>query len=132
MASSKRLRDLFSFHETARILGITPKKLDSICSFFDSSDDDEWDLIEGESFEYEPGQAKSRRFYEEGVMAIAKYLEELEGGSLLSKIKEFFTHHRARVTRTLVKRRIIQVTQDRSTLEIRGDLLFLEIGRAHV
>ncbi|MEA5474881.1 hypothetical protein VB716_11685 [Synechococcus sp. CCY9201] len=126
MATSKRLRDAFSFQETAKILGISPKKLESICQFFDDDTDDEWELIEGEFFEYEPGQAQSRRFYEEGVMAIAKYLEEKEGGSILAKIREFFTHHRARVTRTLVKRRIIQVTQDRSAIEIRGNLIFLQ------
>lgn len=126
MAVSNRLRDAFSFQETAKILGISAKKLDSICQFFDAHDDDEWELVEGEFFEYEPGQARSRRFYEEGVMAIAKYLEEKEGGSILAKIREFFTHHRARVTRTLVKRRIIQVTQDRTAIEIRGNLVFLE------
>ena len=126
MSSSHRLRDSFSFQETAKVLGITAKRLDKICQFFDSHDDDEWDLVEGESFDYEPGQAHSRRFYEEGVMAIAKYLEETDGGSILSKIREFFTHHRARVTRTLVKRRIIQVTQDRNVIEVRGNLLFLE------
>ena len=126
MAVSNRLRDAFSFQETAKILGISAKKLDSICEFFDAHDEDEWELVEGEFFEYEPGQARSRRFYEEGVMAIAKYLEGKEGGSILAKIREFFTHHRARVTRTLVKRRIIQVTQDRTAIEIRGNLVFLE------
>jgi hypothetical protein len=124
--TSKQSRDAFSFQETARILGITAKKLNSICDFFDANPNDEWELIEGEFFEYEPGQARSRRFYEEGVMALAKYLEEKEGGSILAKIHEFFTHHRARVTRTLVKRRIIQITQDRSAIQIRGDLVFLE------
>lgn len=108
------------------MLGIPVSKLYRICDFFDSDSEDAWDLIEGEFFEYEPGQARKRRFYEEGVMAIAKYLEETEGGSFLARLKEFFTHHRARVTRALVQRRIIQVTQDRSTLVIRGDLLFLQ------
>ena len=101
-------------------------KLYRICDFFDSDPDDPWDLVEGEFFEYEPGQARKRRFYEEGVMAIAKYLEETEGGSFLARLKEFFTHHRARVTRALVHRRIIQVTQDRAGLVIRGDLVFLQ------
>ena len=108
------------------MLGISVSKLYRICEFFDSDPDDAWDLIEGEFFEYEPGQARKRRFYEEGVMAIAKYLEETEGGSFLARLKEFFTHHRARVTRALVQRRIIQVTQDRSTLVIKGDLVFLQ------
>jgi hypothetical protein len=122
----KRERDSFSHEEAAKALGISKKKLADICDFFDSRADDEWDLIEGESFEYEPGQAGKRRFYEEGLMAIAKYLEEVEGGSFLARIKEFFTHSRARVTRALVQRRIIQVTQDRSALVISGDLVFLE------
>lgn len=59
-------------------------------------------------------------------MAIARYLEEAEGGSFLARLKEFLTHHRARVTRALVQRRIVQVTQDRAALEIRGQLVFLE------
>lgn len=122
----RRERDSFSYEEAAKVLGISKKKLNQICDFFDSDSDDEWDLAEGESFEYEPGQAGKRRFYEEGLMAIAKYLEEVEGGNFLARLKEFFTHHRARVTRALVQRRIIQVTQDRSALVIRGDLVFLQ------
>ena len=122
----RRDRDSFTDKEAAKMLGIPVTKLYRICDFFDSDAEDSWDLSEGEFFEYEPGQARKRRFYEEGVMAIAKYLEETEGGSFLAKLKEFFTHHRARVTRALVQRRIIQVTQDRSALVIRGDLVFLQ------
>lgn len=125
-AGRRRERDAFSDKEAAKMLGIPVSKLYRICDFFDSDPDDPWDLIEGEFFEYEPGQARKRRFYEEGVMAIAKYLEETEGGSFLARLKEFFTHHRARVTRALVQRRIIQVTQDRAGLVIRGDLVFLQ------
>jgi hypothetical protein len=122
----RRERDAFNDKEAAKMLGIPVTKLYRICDFFDADPADAWDLLEGECFEYEPGQARKRRFYEEGVMAIAKYLEETEGGSFLARIKEFFTHHRARVTRALVQRRIIQVTQDRSTLVIKGDLVFLQ------
>ena len=125
-AGRRRERDAFSDKEAAKMLGIPVSKLYRICDFFDSDPDDAWDLIEGEFFEYEPGQARKRRFYEEGVMAIAKYLEETEGGSFLARLKEFFTHHRARVTRALVQRRIIQVTQDRAGLVIRGELVFLQ------
>ena len=122
----RRERDAFSDKEAAKMLGIPVTRLYRICDFFDSDSEDAWDLIEGEFFEYEPGQARKRRFYEEGVMALAKYLEETEGGSFLARLKEFFTHHRARVTRALVQRRIIQVTQDRSSLVIQGDLVFLQ------
>lgn len=125
-STRSRERDAFSDKETARMLGIPLSKLYRICDVFDAHPDDPWELIEGEFFEFEPGQARKRRFYEEGVMAIARYLEETEGGSFLARLKEFLTHHRARVTRALVQRRIIQVTQDRSALEIRGELVFLD------
>ena len=123
---TKTKRYSFSFSETAESLGITVRKLDRICQFFDQDKEDEWELIEGEHFEYEPGQAGKRRFYEEGAMAIAKYLEETEGGNILARIYEFFARHRAKVTCALVKRRIVQVTQDRGSVEIRGDLIFLD------
>lgn len=128
IASLNRERASFSDKATAKILGITVVKLYRICDFFDSDPDDAWDLTQGDFFDYIPGQARKRkrRFYEEGVMAIAKYLEETEGASFLAKLNEFLTHHRARVTRALVTRRIIQVTHDRSAVEIRGDLLFLD------
>ena len=87
----QRKRDAFSDKEAAKMLGIPVTKLYRICDVFDAVADDPWELIEGEFFEYEPGQARKRRFYEEGVMAIAKYLEETEGGSFLAKLREFFT-----------------------------------------
>jgi hypothetical protein len=44
---------------------------------FDKYYDDEWDLIEGEHFEYlqSRGVLQERRFTEEGVDALANYLE---------------------------------------------------------
>ena len=126
MTKTKRLRDSLSFAETAKSLGITVRKLDRICQFFDQDKEDEWELIEEEHFEYEPGQAGKRRFYEEGAMAIAKYLEETEGGNILARIYEFFTRHRASERRAQVNQLIVQVTQDRGSVEIRGDLIFLE------
>ena len=39
------------------MLGIPVTRLYRICDFFDSDSEDAWDLIEGEFFEYEPGQA---------------------------------------------------------------------------
>jgi len=121
----QRERDSFSDKEVAKMLGIPKTRLYRICNFFDSNSENEWKLIEGEHFEYKPGPAKKRRFYEEGVMAIAKYLDETEGESFLVCLKELLTRHRARLTRTQVKRRIVQVTQDRSALVIRDGMLFL-------
>ena len=126
MTKGRRDRDSFSHEQAAKMLGITAVKLERICKFFADDPHDEWVLIEGEFCEMEPGQAGRRRFYEEGVMAIAKYLEETEGSGFLARLKERFTHQRARVTRALVQRRIVQVTQDRSALVISGNKLFLQ------
>jgi len=72
--SRRRERDSLSDEEAAKRLGISKIKLCRICDFLDSDSEDEWKLIEGEHFEYEPSQARKRRFYEEGLMAIDKYL----------------------------------------------------------
>jgi len=58
-------------------------------------------------------------------MAIAKYLEETEGGSFLAQLKGFFAHHQDRRTRFEVEHRIVQATQDSSALVIRDGALFL-------
>ena len=64
-SSRRRDRDTFSDKEAAKMLGVSPAKLYRICEFFDSDPNDPWDLVEGDFFEYEPGQARKRRFYEE-------------------------------------------------------------------
>jgi len=121
----RRERDSFSDKEAAKALGIYRPRLYKICNFFDANSKNEWKFIKGEHFEYEPGQAGKRRFYKEGIVVIAKYLEEADGRSFLAQLKGFFIHHLDRLIRARVQRCIVQATQDRSALVTRGDLLFL-------
>ena len=67
-------RDLLSDRETARILGKQINTLYKTVDFFDSDDKDEWDLVEGEHFQFttRSAQQRERRFYEEGVEALAE------------------------------------------------------------
>jgi len=61
----------------------------------------------------------------EGMVVIAKYLEEADGGSFLAQLKGFFIHHLDRLIRAGVQRCIVQATQNRSALVTRGNLMFL-------
>ena len=67
-------RDLLTDRETARILGKKINSLYKTVDFFDLGDKDEWDLVEGEHFQFTTGSAqqRERRFYEEGVEAFAE------------------------------------------------------------
>jgi uncharacterized coiled-coil protein SlyX len=130
MAAAKRKHILLSDQETARILRINLRKLYRICAVFDARDDDEWDLIEGEHFEWVRKDVEKRQFYEAGAVAIAKYLQEVETqgflASLVDEVIEAFTHRRKRIRRHLVRR---QVSIEFSSLEdvtLTSDLVFLE------
>ena len=47
------MRELLTAQETTRILGLrTTTQLYKIVDFFDSDPEDEWDLVEGEHFEF--------------------------------------------------------------------------------
>ena len=73
------MRELLTAQETTKILGLrTTTQLYKIVDFFDSDPEDEWDLVEGEHFEFAgtSGGEKKRKFYEEGVEAIAEYLDK--------------------------------------------------------
>ena len=73
------MRELLTAQETTKILGLrTTTQLYKIVDFFDSDPEDEWDLVEGEHFEFggTSGGEKKRKFYEEGVEAIAEYLDK--------------------------------------------------------
>ena len=71
------MRELLTDRESAKILGIKINQLYDAVDFFDRYDDDPWDLVEGEHFEFiqSTGDYQERRFTEEGIEAIAKYLE---------------------------------------------------------
>jgi hypothetical protein len=125
--------ELLSAEETAQILGVRLSRLYNICKFFDKNSSDEWDLIEGEHFEWLSKNMETRRFYESGAMAIAKYIQETDTAnpisSFIDTVIERITHRREHTRRMLVRRRIIYETQDLTGIVVRGELVFMERPR---
>ena len=121
------MRDLLTDKETAKILGIRISQLYNTVDYFDRYDDDPWELLEGEHFEFvqSSGEYQERRFTEEGVEAIAKYLEgETEG--LLSQVIELLTHRKRNRKRMLVSRRITQeLLETNGIVKVSGDYVFV-------
>tara|TARA_B100000959_G_C14953909_1_gene612917 strand:- start:211 stop:1251 length:1041 start_codon:yes stop_codon:yes gene_type:complete len=124
------MRDLLTDRETAKILGRSTSSLYRTVSYFDKYDDDEWELEEGEHFEFatrssEPS-LRQRRFTEEGVEALARFYEKDKTG-FLAVVMEALTHRRRRRKQMLVSRRITQeFIESDSTIEIRGELAFVD------
>lgn len=114
---------LLTDDETAIALKISKTKLYKICQKFDADLEDEWELNEGEHFEWIT-RGKIRHFYEQGAVAIAKYLEVTEGSGILSRIIEFFTHRHQRIRRALVLRKISQETRSGSIIILSNTLFF--------
>ena len=88
------MRDFLTAQETAKILGKRIDSLYNIVHAFDAKADDEWELVEGEHFEYAgPPVAgangrRPRRFSEEGVEALARYIEATEKTGVLGWFRE--------------------------------------------
>ena len=121
------MRDLLTDRETAKILGKRIDSLYKVVDEFDKYDDDEWELNEGEHFEFvaKRGLLKERRFYEEGVEALARYYEQDQTG-ILSMVIEALTHRKRRRKRMLVSRRITQeLIESKGLVETRGELAFV-------
>jgi hypothetical protein len=121
------MRDLLTDRETAKILGKRIDTLYKTIDFFDEDHEDEWDLNEGEHFEYvsKSGQLRERRFYEEGVEALAEYFDRNTPG-ILRLVSEALTRRRRRRKQMLVSRRITQeLIETGSLVEVRGELGFV-------
>lgn len=114
--------NLLTDDETAIALKISKSKLYKICQKFDANSEDEWELNEGEHFVWVV-RGQIRHFYEQGAVAIAKYLEVTEGNGILQRLFEFFTHRHQRIRRALVLRKIAQEVQLGSTI-VRSNTLF--------
>jgi hypothetical protein len=125
--------EVLSAEETAKILDVSLKRLYAICEAFDARDDDEWDLIEGEHFEWLSKKMGTRTFYEEGAMAIAKYLQETASTGVLSgifeSVMERLTHRRKRVRQMLVRRRVVLEFQALEGVSVKGELVFIDRRR---
>lgn len=126
------MRDFLTAQETARILGKRIDSLYNIVDAFDANADDEWELVEGEHFEYAgPALAgangrRPRRFSEEGVEALARYIEATDKTGVLGWFRERLFKVKQKRKQLLVSRRITQEFIDAGgTLEIRGELAFV-------
>ena len=121
------MRDLLTDKETAKILGKRIDTLYKTVDFFDSDDKDEWELNEGEHFEFttRTGDYRERRFYEEGVEALAEYFDRNTPG-IIRIVAEALTRRRRRRKQMLVSRRITQeLIEAGSLVEVRGELGFV-------
>ncbi len=124
------MRELLTDKETAKILHKTTTSLYKTVDFFDSRDDDEWDLKEGEHFEFVKGgdlAYRPRRFTEEGVEALARYYEEKGKVSIIDSVLDALFQRRIRRKRMLVSRRITQeFIEAVPPPEIKGELAFVQ------
>lgn len=118
-----------STEETASILGIKLKRLYEICETFDAQKDDEWELLEGLHFEWLSKNQGTRQFYEEGAMAIAKYLQETAQAKrftgILERVIESLTNRRKHTRQMLVRRRVINEFSNANSVIVQGSLVFL-------
>ena len=122
------MRNYLTDRETAKILGKRVDTLYNTVDFFDRYDDDEWDLVEGEHFEFvqKSGDIRERRFTEEGVEALARYFETQMPG-FFDGVLELLTHRRRRRKRMLVSRRITQELLDQGGMvAMRDGLAFVD------
>ena len=122
------MRELLTDRESAKILGIKINQLYDTVDFFDRYDDDPWDLVEGEHFEFiqSTGDYQERRFTEEGIEAIAKYLEGDREG-VIDRVMEMFTHRKRKRKQMLVSRRITQeLIEANGIVHASGELLFVD------
>ena len=127
------MRELLTAQETTKILGLrTTTQLYKIVDFFDSDPEDEWDLVEGEHFEFAgtSGGEKKRKFYEEGVEAIAEYLDK-DTPAIIKALGELITRKRRKRKQLLVSRRITQeLIEAGSLVKVSGELGF--VNQKHV
>ena len=121
------MRDFLTDRETAKILGKRIDTLYNTVDFFDRYDDDEWDLVEGEHFEFvqKSGEIRERRFTEEGVETLARYFESQIPG-ILDGVLELLTKRRHKRKKMLVSRRITQELLDH------GGMVAMKDGLAFV
>ncbi|WP_017324865.1 hypothetical protein [Synechococcus sp. PCC 7336] len=104
--------------ELSIALEISPEKLDDICNFFDSDPSDNWELVEGEHFEW--GAFGARRFSPEGAVEICQYLEQAqEERPLLQRFKRWLLRRDRRLKGLMVQKRV------QSVGSLDGQLVFI-------
>lgn len=112
--------------DLADALMVSVEQLYSYCDIFDKDPDDEWALNEGEHFVWINKSLKVRSFTEAGAVELAKYVEkEIDGKSILRKIKKLINQKHARLIRSLVIARVSEAAIADGAIEIRGGKPFV-------
>jgi hypothetical protein len=126
------MRDFLTDKEAAKILRKRIDSLYKIVAKFDENPNDEWELVEGEHFEFLVKSStalngqRPRRFTEEGVEALARYIEATEKINIFQWLGDNLLQWKRKRKQLLVSRRITQEFIDaNSTVVLRGELAFV-------
>jgi len=115
-----RKKENFPIREAELIqwLSISHKRLDEIVSFFDADPNDDWDLVEGDDYQFVNKEKKLRNFSPKGAFKIASYIEKNEKRGIFYKFKEFFTKHDQKIRRSLARKLIFAELTDSGEIQV--------------
>ncbi len=115
-----RKKEIFTIREAELIqwLSISHKRLDEIVSFFDADPNDDWDLVEGDDYQFVNKEKKLRNFSPKGAFKIASYIEKNEKRGIFYKFKEFFTKHDQKIRRSLARKLIFAELIDSGEIKV--------------
>ncbi|MDB9420423.1 MAG: hypothetical protein EWV55_19290 [Microcystis viridis Mv_BB_P_19951000_S69] len=115
-----RKKENFPIREAELIqwLSISHKRLDEIVSFFDADPNDDWDLVEGDDYQFVNKVKKLRNFSPKGAFKIASYIEKNEKRGIFYKFKEFFTKHDQKIRRSLARKSIFAELTDSGEIQV--------------
>jgi len=115
-----RKKENFPIREAELIqwLSISHKRLDEIVSFFDADPNDDWDLVEGDDYQFVNKEKKLRNFSPKGAFKIASYIEKNEKRGIFYKFKEFFTKHDQKIRRSLARKSIFAELTDSGEIKV--------------
>jgi hypothetical protein len=115
-----RKKENFPIREAELIqwLSISHKRLDEIVSFFDADPNDDWDLVEGDDYQFVNKEKKLRNFSPKGAFKIASYIEKNEKRGIFYKFKEFFTKHDQKIRRSLARKLIFAELIDSGEIQV--------------
>ena len=115
-----RKKEIFTIREAELIqwLSISHKRLDEIVSFFDADPNDDWDLVEGDDYQFVNKEKKLRNFSPKGAFKIASYIEKNEKRGIFYKFKEFFTKHDQKIRRSLARKSIFAELTDSGEIQV--------------
>ena len=113
----------------AKIFKISIEKFDAICeSLIHESNESDWHLNEGEHFQVTNQAHNARSFTPEGVILLAKYVEEeIDGRNIFRKIVSLIDRSRAKLVQALVITRVSDLCEnaDQKNIIIRNGRAFV-------